>query len=90
MLFGPLSSRIQSKAGWLLSLDQGLYAIPYAALGPSKTPLILFHSIRAIPGATLLNRPAAIIKGSQFVGQGTRSTTWRTPDGGAAGAADNT
>jgi CHAT domain-containing protein len=91
MLFGPLSSRIQSKAGWLLSLDQGLYDIPYAALGPSKTPLILFHSIRAIPGATLLNRPAAITKGSQFVGAGDAIYNMADPRWkGPRGAADNT
>ena len=56
VLFGDLSSRVQSRRDWLLSLDDGLFDVPYAALGPSQSPLILFHSIRTIPGATLLTQ----------------------------------
>lgn len=69
-LFGKLSSRIQARKDWLLSLDSGLYDVPYAALGPVRSPLILFHSVRMVPGANLLARPFASQKGSGFIGAG--------------------
>jgi CHAT domain-containing protein len=70
MLFGSLGSNIQSKKDWLLSLDQGLFDIPFAALGPDNAPLILFHSLRSIFGAGLLGSAQAPVTSAGFVGAG--------------------
>jgi CHAT domain-containing protein len=70
MLFSGLTPRILAKRDWLLSLDRGLFEIPFAALGPTREPLILSHSLRTIPGAALLSRPASPNSNSRFVGAG--------------------
>ena len=70
ILFGQLSPSIQSKPDWLLSLDQGLYDVPFAALGPAKAPLIVSHSLRTVPGAALLNRPSEAVSSARFIGAG--------------------
>lgn len=70
MLFGSMTPVIEQKRDWMLSLDQGLYDIPYAALGPARSPLIVQHSLRTIPGAALLNRPGSPFESTDFVGAG--------------------
>jgi CHAT domain-containing protein len=70
MLFSSLSSKIQAKRDWLLSLDEGLYDVPFAALGPAKQPLMLFHSLRFVPGAGLLSRAGRPERSSDFIGAG--------------------
>ena len=70
MLFEGFSSRIQSRRDWLLSLDQGLYDVPFAALGPPKAPLVLLHSLRTIPGAALLSQVGFVSQNTGFVGFG--------------------
>jgi CHAT domain-containing protein len=70
MLFSSLTPQIQAKRDWLLSLDEGLYDLPFAALGPAKQPLMLFHSLRFVPGAALLNRPGRPAVSSDFIGAG--------------------
>ncbi|HYP09346.1 MAG TPA: CHAT domain-containing tetratricopeptide repeat protein [Bryobacteraceae bacterium] len=69
-LFGQLGSDVQSKKDWLLSLDDGLYSIPFAALGSEKTPLILFHSVRSIFGAGLVTGKIPAVLNSRFMGAG--------------------
>jgi CHAT domain-containing protein len=70
MLFGKFGAQLKSKRDWLLSLDRGLFDVPFAALGPDDTPLVLSHSLRTIPGAGLLTRPAVISRRRAFVGAG--------------------
>ena len=70
LLFGNLGSQIQSKPDWLLSLDHGLFDVPFAALGPAKAPLMLSHSLRTIPGAALLSTIGFVSQKGGFVGAG--------------------
>jgi CHAT domain-containing protein len=59
-LFGKLSSRITSKHSWILSVDEPLHEVPFAALpsfDPSSRFLAETHSIRIVPGAAMM-RPA--------------------------------
>lgn len=84
LLFGSLTSSIQSRKDWLLSLDEGLYDIPFAALGSVTKPLIFSHSLRTIPGAALLNRPGESVVSEHFVGAGDAiynpaDARWRGP-----------
>ena len=84
MLFGDLDSTIQGKQDWLLSLDQGLFDVPFAALGPENAPLILFHSLRSIFGAGLLGRTRVPVSSARFVGAGdaiynSADPRWRGP-----------
>ena len=70
MLFSGLTRRTQAKRDWLLSLDKGLFEVPFAALGPANNPLILSHSLRTVPGAALLTRPVAASGSFRFIGAG--------------------
>lgn len=70
MLFGALGQEIESKKDWLLSLDQGLFDAPFAALTPLEDPLIFSHSLRYIPGAALVNKPDLAPANGGFVGAG--------------------
>jgi CHAT domain-containing protein len=84
ILFGALDASIQTKKDWLLSLDHGLYDIPFAALGPDEAPLILFHSLRNIVGAGLFRRTQPPVVAFRFVGAGdaiynSADPRWRGP-----------
>jgi tetratricopeptide (TPR) repeat protein len=59
-LFGAFSARIHRKRDWILSLDDGLFDVPVAALGPRQAPLVTLHSMRSVPGAALVTRPSRI------------------------------
>jgi CHAT domain-containing protein len=57
-LFGALAPQYRNKSRWLLSLDEGLFELPFAALvaeGERNAPVYLIerHSIRNISSATL-------------------------------------
>jgi CHAT domain-containing protein/tetratricopeptide (TPR) repeat protein len=66
-LFGTFTPRIHRKRDWLLSLDDTLFDIPMAALGPEHDPLVASHSTRSIPGAALLTRARRIPSNTRFV-----------------------
>jgi tetratricopeptide (TPR) repeat protein len=66
-LFGRFSARIHRKRDWILSLDDGLFDVPMAALGPARAPLVTLHSTRLIPGAALVTRPGRIPSTTRFV-----------------------
>jgi CHAT domain-containing protein len=58
-LFGGLGPEYRDRSRWLLSLDEGLFNVPFAALvagGEPASPeyLIERHSIRTISGAAML------------------------------------
>jgi CHAT domain-containing protein len=59
-LFGPLNSRERAKKDWLLSLEDVLFEVPFAALlesrGGKSVYLVERHSIQVVPGALLLGR----------------------------------
>jgi len=57
-LFGALEPRYRTKSRWLLSLDEGLFELPFAALvagGAPNAPIYLIerHSVRTISSAAL-------------------------------------
>ena len=58
MLFGSLGAEYRRKTRWLLSLDSGLFDVPFAALvagGPCGAPVYLveWHSLRSVSGASV-------------------------------------
>jgi CHAT domain-containing protein/tetratricopeptide (TPR) repeat protein len=58
-LFGALGPEQRNKSRWLLSLDEGLFDVPFAALvagGAASKPVYLIerHSIRIVSGAGML------------------------------------
>jgi len=60
-LFGGLSREEANKREWLLSLDDALFELPFAALlterkGGKVTYLIEEHSVQVVPGALFLAR----------------------------------
>ncbi len=88
-LFGALGPEYRDKSRWLLSLDEGLFNVPFAALvvgGEAASPeyLVERHSIRTISGAAMLaggGSPFFRIAG-RFVGVGdavynTADERWR-------------
>ena len=57
-LFGALAPRYRNKSRWLLSLDQELFELPFAALVAGGAPnapvyLVELHSVRNISSAAL-------------------------------------
>jgi CHAT domain-containing protein len=76
-LFSALEPEHQNKRRWLLSLDEGLFDLPFAALvaagGPSNPVyLIERHSIRIVSGAGMwaAQTPREERNGGVFVGVG--------------------
>jgi CHAT domain-containing protein len=68
-LFGALSRRETNKREWLLSLDDALFELPFAALLTERkdgnvTYLIEEHSVQVVPGAMFLARSQARIPDS--------------------------
>jgi CHAT domain-containing protein len=62
-LFGALKPEQRNKSRWLLSLDEGLFDLPFAALvveGSRRKPVYLVetHSVRVISGAAMRTAPA--------------------------------
>jgi CHAT domain-containing protein len=53
-LFGRLGPAYQSKTRWLLSLDDGLFETPFAALATPSGYLVERHSLRIVTGAANL------------------------------------
>ena len=89
-LFGALGPEYRDKSRWLLSLDEGLFNVPFAALvvgGEAASPeyLVERHSIRTISGAAMLAGGGSSffrIAGRPFVGVGdavynTADERWR-------------
>ena len=66
-LFGRFTAQIHRKRDWILSLDDGLFDVPMAALGPGGAPLVASHSTRLIPGAALVTRPGRVPSTTRFV-----------------------
>jgi tetratricopeptide (TPR) repeat protein len=66
-LFGGFSARIHRKQDWILSLDDSLFDVPVAALGPGHSPLVTLHSTRLMPGAALVARPGRTPSTTRFV-----------------------
>ncbi len=58
-LFGQLPPAAHQRNHWLLSLDEGLLEVPFAALpcGPGDRYLTETHTLRIIPGAGVLFAP---------------------------------
>lgn len=59
-LFGGLTRRQREKGSWLLSLDDALFGLPFAALvteqkGGRVRYLVEGHSLQVVPGALSLN-----------------------------------
>ena len=57
-LFGALEPGYRTKSRWLLSLDEGLFELPFAALvagGEPDSPIYLIerHAVRTISSAAL-------------------------------------
>ncbi len=88
-LFGAVGAEYRSKHRWLLSLDDGMFDLPFAALvvgGSSEAPeyLIERHSLQRISGAAAWvdRKPAAGRIDGEFVGVGdaiynTADVRWR-------------
>jgi CHAT domain-containing protein len=85
MLFGQLSSDQGDRPIWLLSLDDELFRLPFAALVPTEVAssrtskrsgkivyLAETHSFQVVPGALLLNaaRPRVSHRTPTFLGVG--------------------
>ncbi len=69
-LFGALSRGEANKREWLLSLDDALFELPFAALLKERkdgkvTYLIEEHSVQVVPGAMFLARSLARVPDSQ-------------------------
>jgi len=88
MLFGAVEPRYRNKSRWLLSLDHGLFDLPFAALVAGEereAPVYLMerHSVRIISGAALWSSaPKHHPRVGAFVGVGdaiynTADTRWR-------------
>lgn len=58
ILLGRLPSQIRDVRSWLLSLDDGLYDVPFAGLafpaGERYRPLVVSHALRQVPAAASL------------------------------------
>ena len=87
-LFGALDARYRSKPRWLLSLDDGLFETPFAALvvsGKTAAPVYLIerHAIRIVSGAAnLAQGPKNNRIAGSFIGIGdpvynTADSRWR-------------
>ena len=55
MLFGGLSPLLERAPDWILSLDDELFDVPYAALRANGRFLAERHSVRSVPSAFLLD-----------------------------------
>jgi len=87
-LFGGLGAQYRNKTRWLLSLDEGLFETPFAALvtGGVRAPVYLIerHSIRIVSGAAnLLEAPKRRGAPHTFAGIGdaiynAADTRWRS------------
>ena len=76
-LFGELSPEQRSKSRWLLSLDEGLFDLPFAALvaeGNRRKPVYLVetHAVRVISGAGMRSaqQPREMRTAGTFMGIG--------------------
>ena len=75
-LFGHLSAQQAGKHAWLLSLEDALFELPFAALvtkreGGNVEYLVERHSLQIVPGALLLRAAAGKQDGSSwFLGVG--------------------
>ncbi len=70
MLFGGLSAEESGKPSWLLSLEGGLFELPFAALvvelegaGGEWEYLVERHSLQEVPSALLLSRRPGVPEG---------------------------
>jgi CHAT domain-containing protein/tetratricopeptide (TPR) repeat protein len=68
-LFGDLEPRFRRKPRWLLSLDDALFEVPFAALAVEQAPRAVYlverHAIEAIPGAACWVQSASRQSGSK-------------------------
>ena len=74
-LFGGLSSAIQSKRRWLLTTDDDVFELPFAALvmrtdGDGPRYLVEEHSTERTPSAFLLSRTSGMPARGKFLGIG--------------------
>ena len=74
-LFGRLSPQVVAKREWILSSDDKLFEIPFAALVEEKrngVPVYLLekHRIRTVPSAQILTAAAAQPAGDEFLAVG--------------------
>jgi CHAT domain-containing protein len=74
-LFGGIARAYRGKSRWLLSLDAGLFDVPFGALvtgqnGGIPRYLVESHTVRIISGATLLSRSRGPGDKSVFIGVG--------------------
>ena len=75
-LFGSLGTQYRNKPRWLLSLDEGLFELPFSALVAGGAPaapvyLIESHSMRIVSGAAnWLDAPAQNLAAGAFAGVG--------------------
>lgn len=75
LLFGQVNAEIRRKPQWLLTADDALFEIPFAALvvhkqGGNPVYLVQEHSTQRIPSALLLGRPRAPLPRRGFLGIG--------------------
>jgi len=73
-LFGQLKREESSKSAWLLSLEDSLFELPFAALvaerkGGKAVYAVERHSLQVVPGAMLLSR-IPDRRGGRFLGVG--------------------
>jgi CHAT domain-containing protein len=69
-LLGQLSSTVQSKSEWILSLDGPFFELPFAALPAGNSPVRYLgheHSLRTVPGVFLENQDSAAVGETEFM-----------------------
>jgi CHAT domain-containing protein len=74
-LFGDLREEERKKQAWLLSVEDALFDLPFAALvtkrnGGPVSYLVQQHSLQFVPGALLMHTTAPPQRGAWFLGVG--------------------
>lgn len=69
-LLGQLPQHVNAKRHWLLALDVGLFAVPFAALRQGNSYLVERHSLTLTPHTALRSSQKERTRGLSFLGFG--------------------